>query len=335
VRVRRKNLASGVSGRYRRAGYATVRFLKNRHNKMNSHLVAVLQALFVVFLWATSWVFIKIGLQEMPPLTFAGLRYFLAFACLLMVLLFNEAKREIRVLPKRIWVRLFILGLLFYAGTQGASFVALAYLPAVTVNLLWSFSSVTVALLGVVWLSENPTLVQWSGIVLTIIGALIYFYPAAIPKAQIVGVIAAVIGILANAVSSIMGREINRSGEFHPLVITVVSMGAGSIILLAVGLNLEGIPSITLKSWAIIIWLALVNTAFAFTLWNHTLRTLTAMESSIINGTMLIWIPIFAVIFLGESITGKEIVGLVAAGIGTIIVQLRRIPKLGPIETYR
>jgi drug/metabolite transporter (DMT)-like permease len=93
-------------------------------------------------------------------------------------------------------------------------------------------------------------------------------------------------------------------------------------------LNVEGIPKIDLMGWAIILWLAIVNTAFAFTLWNHTLRTLTAMESSIINGTMLIWIPIFAVIFLGEGISLKELIGLVAVGMGTLLVQLRRITKL-------
>jgi drug/metabolite transporter (DMT)-like permease len=197
----------------------------------------------------------------------------------------------------------------------------------VTVNLLWSFSSVTVALLGIVWLSERPTLFQWSGILLAIIGAFVYFYPAAIPQSQIIGVIAAAIGILANAVSAIIGRDVNRSGRYHPLVVTVVSMGTGSLALLATGLLVEGIPVIGLKSWAIILWLAVVNTAFAFTLWNHTLRTLTAIESSIINGTMLVWIPIFAVLFLGEKITGKEIIGLVGVGLGTLIVQMRHMPK--------
>jgi drug/metabolite transporter (DMT)-like permease len=61
----------------------------------------------------------------------------------------------------------------------------------------------------------------------------------------------------------------------------------------------------------------------AFTLWNYTLQTLSATESSIINGTMLIWIPILAVVFLDEQVTGKELLGLIAAGIGTLIVQLR------------
>jgi len=41
--------------------------------RQGSHLQAVVQALFVVFLWATSWVLIKVGLEEIPALTFAGL----------------------------------------------------------------------------------------------------------------------------------------------------------------------------------------------------------------------------------------------------------------------
>ena len=125
---------------------------------MNRHLTAVLQALFVVFLWATSWVFIKIGLQDIPPLTFAGLRYTLAFLCLSILFWFSPTKNDISRIPGRTWVQLVVLGLLFYAVTQGASFVALDLLPAVTVNLLWSFSRVAVAILGIFWLTEKPTL---------------------------------------------------------------------------------------------------------------------------------------------------------------------------------
>jgi drug/metabolite transporter (DMT)-like permease len=290
---------------------------------MRSHLVAVLQALFVVFLWATSWVFVKIGLQAIPPITFAGLRYILAFVFLLAVMTFKSTRNELGKIPSHGWVKLFILGVLFYAGTQGAIFVALVYLPAVIVNLLWNFSSVVVALLGIMWLSERPKILQWGGILLAVMGALIYFYPVDIPKGQTIGIMVATLGILANAISSILGRDINRSGNYRPLIVTVVSMGAGSVVLLVIGLIIEGMPVIDSQSWGIIIWLALVNTAFAFTLWNHTLRTLTAMESSIINGTMMIWIPIFAVIFLGEMITGKEIIGLIVAGAGTLLVQWR------------
>lgn len=296
---------------------------------MTSHWKAVLQALFVVFLWGTSWVFVKIGLHDIPPVTFAGLRYFLAFLCLLVVLLLKDARTELQELTRAEWRRFIVLGILLYAGTQGAIFVALAYLPAVTVNLLWSFSSVIIAILGILLLSEQPRLLQWTGMLLALIGTVIYFYPVQIPRNQSIGFLVAALGILSNAIATILGRNVNRIGKHSPLVVTVISMGTGSIILLLAGFAFEEAPRLNFQSWAIVIWLALVNTAFAFTLWNHTMRTLTAMESSIINGTMLIWVAIFAVIFLGETISPKEFVGLVTASVGTMIVQLRasKAPK--------
>ena len=65
-----------------------------------------------------------------------------------------------------------------------------------------------------------------------------------------------------------------------------------------------------------------VNTAFAFTLWNLTLRKLSAMESSLINNTMLIQIAILAWVFLGESLGVRQVAGLLLASLGTLVVQL-------------
>jgi drug/metabolite transporter (DMT)-like permease len=99
-------------------------------------------------------------------------------------------------------------------------------------------------------------------------------------------------------------------------------MAVGAVVLLAVGLIVEGVPSLDLRGWAIIAWLGVVNTAFAFTLWNHTLRALTAVESSVINNTMLIQIAILAVIFLGERLGPLQIAGLACAALGALTVQL-------------
>jgi drug/metabolite transporter (DMT)-like permease len=144
-----------------------------------------------------------------------------------------------------------------------------------------------------------------------------------LPSSYLLGILIAAVGVLANAGASIVGRNINRSREIHPLVVTAISMGIGAIILLIAGVTIQGFPAIGFTGWVIIAWLAVVNTAVAFTLWNLTLRTLSATESSIINGTMLIWIPILAVVFLDERVTGKELLGLIAAGVGTLVVQLR------------
>lgn len=287
-----------------------------------SHSIAVLQALFVTFLWSSSWVLIKFGLEEIPALTFAGLRYSLAFLILApFVLGTRELRSSLIGLSTAGWLRLIALGLLFYTLTQGAQFVGLVYLPAVTVSLFLSFTPALVALMGIPLLSENPAPKQWGGMLLYLIGALVYLLPVEIPLAA-AGLAAAVIGLLANAGSSILGRSVNREEHLHPLVVTVVSMGIGALVLLAVGLTSQGLPSLSWKSWGLIVWLAAVNTALAFTLWNHTLRRLTAVESSLINNTMLIQIALLAWVFLDEPLSPKGVAGITLAAVGVLAVQL-------------
>ena len=120
------------------------------------HRRAVFQALFVTFLWSTSWVLIKIGLIDIPALTFAGLRYVLAFLFLLPLTLRSAQRTVIAKLSARQWGLLAALGILFYSIVQGAQFIGLTYLPAATVSLILNFTSLVVALMGMVWLSERP-----------------------------------------------------------------------------------------------------------------------------------------------------------------------------------
>ncbi|MCP5096914.1 MAG: DMT family transporter [Chloroflexi bacterium] len=292
-------------------------------SKLSPRVRAILQALFVTFLWSTSWVFIKFGLADIPPITFAGLRYFLAFLALIPVYARSNSITPLRNLSRRDWRNLIGLGLLYYTITQGSQFMGLAYLPAITFSLMLNGTAVIVAVLAIFLLREFPTWLQWVGSLVFIGGALLFFYPFIIPAGQTVGYLIATVHILATSLSSIVGRAINRQARIHPLTVTMVSMGVGSIILLGTGLVIEPLPSFNLTSWAIIFWLAIVNTAFAFTLWNHTLRTLSAMESSVINNTMLVQITILAWLFLGETLTWIEIIGLVVAAFGALLVQVR------------
>lgn len=293
--------------------------------KYSSHTRAILQALLVTFLWSTSFVLIKIGLQDIPALSFAGLRYTFAFLCLLPVVLRSSVHRAaMRALTRSDWLRLIVLGVLFYAVTQGAQFVGLSYLPSITVSLILNFTTIVVALLGIVLLSERPTRLQWSGVAINLLGVLIYFYPVVLPEGQVIGLVVMLIGMLTNATSAILGRHVNRGALIHPLIVTTISMGIGGVLLLLIGGLSQGLPALSATSWLFVIWLAVVNTAFAFTLWNHTLRALSAMESSIINSTMLVQIAILAWIFLGESFTLQEAIGMALAALGTFVVQTRR-----------
>ena len=292
----------------------------------------LLQALFVTFLWSTSWVLIKIGLRDMPPLTFAGLRYTLAFLCLAAVIAARPTlRRAVRSLSRPQVRELLLLGVVVYAVTQGAQFVALGRLPAATVSLVLAATPVVTAVVGVALLGERTSARQWLGIAVFIAGAAMYLVPdIGRGGAGVVGLLVATLGLLSNAASSVMGRAVNRRAIVHPLVVTTVSMGIGGTLLLGTGVAFQGMPAIDGRGWAIIGWLAVVNTAGAFTLWNHTLRSLSATESSVINNMMLTQIAILAWIFLGEALSPRAIVALAIAVTGVIVVQLGR-----PKETVR
>jgi drug/metabolite transporter (DMT)-like permease len=294
--------------------------------KKSSRLAAILQAVFVTFLWSTSWVLIKIGLRgNLPPITFAGLRYGLASLCLAPFVFINPSFRAaLGKISRMDWLRLTLLGIVFYTLAQGAQYVSLAYLPAVMVNLLLNLTPIFVGLMALFVLKEPPTPLQWVGILLAAIGTGVYFLPFVLKTAAFIGLAMAVLGVLANSVASLQGRQANRDLSLAPLLVTFVSMGIGAILLLGTGLALQGLGQPTLLDWGIIAWLAIVNTAFAFTLWNNTLRTLTAVESSILNSLMMPQIALMAVFFLGEKLVVKEIAGLVLVGVGVIVVQIKQ-----------
>jgi drug/metabolite transporter (DMT)-like permease len=285
------------------------------------HVQAVLQALLVTFLWATSWVLIKIGLYHIPSLVFAGLRYTLAVLCLLPLIIRPVHLKALRELPRQKWQQLVLLGVLLYAITQGGQFLSLAALPAISVSLLLSCTPLLVALLGMFFLAERPTLWQWGGIGCYLLGIMAYFFPMSVSAEHMLGFAAVAVTVLGNAGSALLGRFVNRSRDIHPLVITVVSMGIGALLLLVIGICLQGLPRLSLADVALILWLAVVNTAFAFTMWNHTLRVLSATESSVINNTMLIFIAVLAWIFLDEHLTWQACLGLALAAAGILIVQ--------------
>ncbi|ROR71923.1 DMT family transporter [Bogoriella caseilytica] len=300
------------------------------------------QALFVTFLWSTSWVLISLGLDDLPPLTFAGLRYALGAVVLLAVVLWrSRVRQEVRHLDRREWFALVGLGVVMYALTQGAQFVAIALLPAATVSLVLAFTPVVVALSAALALAEPVGRRTTLGLALATAGACVYFVSGGGLGGGTAGLMVAVLGLLANAAASVLGRAVNAGSGLSPLTVTAVSMAVGAALLLAIGLPTQGLGNLTVSSASILAWLAVVNTAGAFLLWNHTQRTLTATASAAINNTMLVQVAILAWLLLDESLAPTQVVGVILVVAGTLAVQLgsvrgvRRPVRIPPLPEVR
>jgi drug/metabolite transporter (DMT)-like permease len=291
--------------------------------ELRSHRAAVWVALLVTVLWSSSWVLIRWGLDEegLTPLTFSALRYGIAAIVLVAWVIFRERHRYRDYHVSRgFLVRLVLLGVVFYTVTQGAMFVALSQQPAATTSLVLSLTPLFVAAGAAISLSEVPSRWQFGGAMLVALGAWLYF--AGDLGATGAGLVAAVVALGANVVSTLLGRGINRSGQLPPVTVTAISMGIGAGLLVFVGVGAEGVPDVSARGWLLIGWLAIVNTALAFTLWNLSLRRLSALESAGINNTMLIQIAVLAWLFLGEMPGLIGVAGIVLVSGGVYLTQM-------------
>jgi hypothetical protein len=58
------------------------------------------------------------------------------------------------------------------------------------------------------------------------------------------GYSAAIVAVSANAVAAVLGRGLNRTGRLSPLLITTLSIGPGTLVLLGAGLAPQGLPAL-------------------------------------------------------------------------------------------
>jgi drug/metabolite transporter (DMT)-like permease len=299
------------------------------------HRGALLAALFVTFLWSTSWVLIRWGLdgESLSPIVFAGFRYLLA-AGLLAALVAGapRLRSEVSSLGGRRWGQLAVLGLVFVAVAQGAQFVAIDSQPAATSSLILALTPLLVTAVSTAALGEKPTGQQVAGALLILTGAAVYF--AGELGFTVIGLAASIVGLVANAAAALIGRGVNRRRDLSPVVVTVASMMVGAVALMVVGITVEGVPSISARAWLIIGWLAAVNTAWAFTIWNRSLQRLSASESAAVNNTMLIQIGLLAWLFLDEAPGVFDLLGMGGVSIGVYLAQRPRseakTPRRGP-----
>jgi len=285
------------------------------------HLLAIMEAYLVTFLWSTSYVLVKIGLAQLSPLTLVALRYVVASAILIP---FALTRGEATLLKERSnWLKMGFLGLTGYTVAQGLQCLGLFYLPAVSVTFILNFTPVIVLVLGVAFLGEYPTPLQLGGMGLALLGAYLFF-KAPLSAYTLLGVAVTLVSGLGWAAYMVSGRLMFLRERISPLGMTAFSMGFGTAILAATAFSLEGPSYISLSSWGIVFWLGVANTALAFFLWNHALQRLEAFEISVLQNTMLVQIAVLSWLFLGEELTVIKLIPMALVFFGALIVQLRK-----------
>ena len=296
----------------------------------NARMLSLVEASLVTFLWSSSYVLIRIGLEEINPLAFAAYRYFLASLILLFPFYLQYRKRRTSKFNLSRIGMFLVLGFTGFFIAQGFQFLGLFFLNSVTVTFILNLTPLFVLGLSICFLNEWPSTVQLIGIVLTLFGVIIFFYDTLADFGAVTGVLITVISGIGWAFYIIISRRYLVKDRESVITLTSISMLLGAFMLLgATGLT-GNLVNVSFNGWMIILWLSIVNTAVAFFLWNHALKTLKAIEQSILQNSMLIQIALLAFFFLQESISEQNILGMIIVFSGVLIVQIRAKKERDP-----
>lgn len=264
-------------------------------------------------IWGSTWLFIRIGVQDLPPFGFAGIRFLIASVALWIALHF--AKRR---LPRNLrdWKFIIGTGLVIITLQYGLIFSAEVYISSGLTAILYT----VLPLFGMVYAhflvpGEAMTITKTLGVVLGILGVGLVFSD----QFQVSGreALLACAGVLFAAVTNALAIVLVklRGRDIDSLALTVGQMSIGCLPLLALGLVREGSPldyDWTPMAWFSLFYLALVGSALAFVLLYWLIKRMDVTKTQLIPLSSTLVAVVLGRIFLNEALSPLALAGAIA-----------------------
>jgi drug/metabolite transporter (DMT)-like permease len=282
--------------------------------------------LILAMIWGSTWLFIKLGLEDLPPFTFAGIRFVIAAIILLIIILIRR-----RPLPRagRDWALIAGTGILAFTINYGLLFWGEQRTSSGLAAILQTIIPVFGLVLAHLHLPEERiTRPKLFGVILGIAGVALIFsnQMAAGGRSAFQGSAAIVIGAFGAAYSNVLIKS--RGGRLDYAVLAAGQMICGLVPLLIIGITFEGNPlrlHWTPLAVLSLLYLAIVGSAVAFLLYYWLVRHMEVTKTMLIA----LFTPLLAV-SLGMLVRGEQLTWRIAAGgacimAGIGVIVLRRI----------
>jgi drug/metabolite transporter (DMT)-like permease len=282
----------------------------------------------LVFIWSSTWVAIKIGLEDCPALLGAGVRFTLAGVILLLV-----AAVQRRQLWTD-WVLAGVLALAPFAFAYGLVYWGEQYVPSGLAAVLFGILPLYTALLGSVLLHDEPLRAPLLlGVLIGIAGLSLAFLESVELGSAEKAALGASALALAPLGASVGGIAQKRSAAgLDAVVLNGWAMLAGGLLLLPVSALSEDWGDFiwSAESVGSIAYLAVFGSAIAFVTLTVLLRHISAMAVAFLAMLLPFGALIFGAVLYDEPITARALGGaaLVAAGLG--IAQWSRRSRAEP-----
>jgi len=269
----------------------------------------------LVLIWSSTWVAIKIGLEDAPALLGAGIRF---TAAGVLLLAFAAARRRSLKTDRLLAVT---LGLLPFAFCYGLVYWGEQYIPSGLTAVLFGVMPLYTAVLAALLLQDEPISARLlAGVGLALAGLALAFVESlelGSEERAALGAIAVVLSPLGAALGNVALKR--RGASLDAIVLNGWGMLIGGALLLAGSAGSEDWGDAVWSANAIgsILYLAVIGSAVAFVTLTILLRAMSAQASSFIALMIPFGALIFGAVLYSEPITGRAVAGaaLVVAGL--------------------
>ncbi|MFI5346276.1 MAG: DMT family transporter [Elusimicrobiota bacterium] len=268
----------------------------------------------ICLIWGSTWLVIKVGLVGVPPFLGAGLRFSLASAVLFALIYGRGTKVKLNRDGK---IAVVSCGLLSFTLSYACVYWSEQYISSGLAAILYCTMPLMTALLSRFWTkSEALSVRKMAGIVVAMAGTVVLFWPSeSVARAQIVGMIVAMISVLAAAVNLVSVKKYGK--DLDVFVMNGLGMSIGAVLLLAMSAAFERGAVVTWSAANVgaIVYLGVVGSVTAFLSYYSLVKVMDATRLSLIT---LIF-PLVAVL-LGWAVLHEAIPPGARAGMAAVVL---------------
>ncbi len=281
---------------------------------------ALIMGLSFVLMWSSAFTSARIAVAYASPLLLLSVRFLISG---LLAMAIAKMLGQRIALTRKQWLAVVLFGLLQNGVYLGANFVAMQWIEAGLAAIIASLLPLLVALLSWLFLKERLPAMGVVGLFAGLAGVLIIMWSRLSGGADITGVALAFMGVGALSIATLLVRGAVSSGNV--LMVVGLQMLVASAALFPVSLAFETWHVVwTWQLIAAFTYTTLVPGVLATLVWFLLVNRIGAIRASSFHFLNPFLGVAIAAVFVGESLSGQDIIGVMVITVGIIAVQFSK-----------
>lgn len=294
-----------------------------------SRRMAIAFGILASIFWGASFVGTKVALREFSPIALLVFRYGMALIIMAPIVHWLEGIR----LPKRSQLpALILLGALGVSLNQLLQGFGMLWTSASQASWLTAAAPAMIAVMGWIFLREGHARFQILGLALSMAGAVLVSYePSPDPSqdASWWGPVLVLLAALAWAGFTVLGKHLVISLPPLNMTTTAFLMGWSLILPAFVGTRAwQGLDQVSMRGWLAILFLAVVCTVGAYTLYFLALRGAETALVAVVQYLEPMTTMVLAAFILQERLTWMSFLGGALILVGVVLVERASLKSL-------